>query len=245
MKLPTRLTSEPIIDAMFEVRFDTSASIVSILPGYLFASLGAEKVENTAAASLPEAFRRGDSNLRALAIVKVYWEKFFILIGDESIAVGCKLPYPGWKEFRAAILRVFDVIGGLGLIDQVKRCSTKYVDILPTAGGLDLMNLDIHVGGHKLSTETTTLRTELARGNLLHVIQAVSSANITLMGSNEERAGAILDIDTVYVLGSPVPYKDFLSTLPDLADEIHLANKELFFQCLKGSTIESLGPIYD
>ncbi|MGN7985170.1 TIGR04255 family protein [Burkholderia sp. 22313] len=245
MKLPTRLKSEPIVDAMFEVRFDTKASVASILPGYLFASLGADKVENTAAANLPEAFRRSDPNLRAMAIVKVYWGKFYVLVGDESLAVGCQLPYPGWPEFRAALLRVFEVVGGLNLIDQVKRCSTKYVDLLATGGGLDQMNLDIQLGGHTLSTETTTLRTELVHDKWLHIVNAISSAQIVITGTNENRDGAVLDIDTIHVLSTPVAYKEFLETLPVLAEDIHQANKELFFQCLKKSTIESLGPVYE
>ncbi|WP_322079267.1 TIGR04255 family protein [Burkholderia cepacia] len=245
MKLPKRLTSEPIIDAMFEVRFDTKASVASILPGFLFASLGADKVENTPAANLPEAFRRGDPNLRAMAIVKVYWGRFYVLIGDESLAVGCQLPYPGWAEFRAALLRVFEVVGGLNLIDKVNRCSTKYVDLLATGGGLGQMNLDIQLGGHTLSTETTTLRTELFHDRWLHIVNAISSAQIMIAATNEERTGAILDIDTIHVLGAPVTFMEFLAALPDLAEDIHQANKELFFQCLKKSTIESLGPVYE
>ncbi|RQR81473.1 MULTISPECIES: TIGR04255 family protein [unclassified Burkholderia] len=244
MKLPKRLTSEPIVDAMFEVRFTSKASIASILPGVLFAALNASRVENTPAANLPEAIRRSDANLRAMAIVKVYWNRFYVLIGDESLAVGCQLPYPGWAEFRAAIEQVFKAAAGLNLIDQVNRCSSKYVDLLPEPGGLDQMNLDIRVGGHKLTTETTSLRTELPRGKFLHIVQAIGPANITMV-TGEQRRGPILDIDSIYTLATPLPFKDFLASLGDIANEVHQANKELFFECLKESTIESLGPVYE
>lgn len=245
MNLPTRLTSEPIVDALFEIRFQAKAPVGSILPGFLFASLKADKIENTPTAALPDVFRRTDPNLRAAAIAKVYWDNFYILIGDESLAVGCQLPYPGWSKFFPAIRHIFSLVAELGLIDEVVRYSAKYVDLLPVEAGLNQLQLDLTVGTENLPHNAFMLRTELKQGDYIHGVSVIHPANVQMAQNKESKKGLVLDIDTISILAKKMSFSDFLVNFEDLANNIHLSNKKLFFDFLKTTTIEALGPVYE
>lgn len=254
MKLPKRLKSEPIIDAIFEVRFAaTKADVVSILPGYLYAQLGADRVERLPAAEIPEVIQATDPTLRAMALQKVYWDRFYVLVGRESLGVGCQLPYPGWAKFKPAIERAFGVASQLNLIESVHRYSAKYVDLLPTNGpgeALAKLDFEIKIGGHKLSSEPYMLRAELVRDKFTHVLQnigavQVTTANQAVDGQGRPQVGSVVDIDSICEVSPALRFGEFLEKFPDLSEEIHTANKVLFFECLKPETVESLGPEYE
>jgi uncharacterized protein (TIGR04255 family) len=248
MNRPKRLQSEPIVDAIFELRFTSKTSVANIFPGFLFAQLGGEKVERLPAADIPEAMRAGDANLRAMAVQKVYWGQFYVLVAAESIAIGCQLPYPGWAKFRPAIEKVLAVVDQLKLIENVHRYSLKYVDLLPTkgtGGPLSLLELDIRIGGHTLQSENYQLRAEIVRDKFLHVVQSIAHAQVMVVNMNAPRDGSILDIDSICNLSPATSFEEFLSRVGQLADEIHHANKVLFFECLRKQTVDSLGPVYE
>ncbi|TKC83432.1 TIGR04255 family protein [Trinickia terrae] len=248
MKLPKRLTSEPVLEAIFEIRFRARTPVASILPGVLFTKLKAERVEQLPAANLPELSRQADPIFRVLAVQKVHWDTFFILIGDESLAIGCKLPYPGWTKFGAAIGDVLTAVADTNLIEAVSRYSIKYINLLETdnsADALSKLNLEIKVGDGSQENINFQLRVELAHNKFISVVHAIASANAQLADTSISKSGTIIDIDTIFNCESEIPFGEFLAQSSDLAKEIHEANKTLFFQCLKSKTIESLGAEYE
>ena len=248
MKLPIRLKSEPIVDAIFEIRFSARTPVASILPGFLFSQLGGIRVERLASADIPENIRNSDPNLRSIATQKVIIDKYYILVGDESLAIGCQLPYPGWGEFRPTIEKVLNAVSMLSLVMHVQRYSLKYADILPSkdsAEALSMLDLGIQLGGQKLRDERFQLRTELARDAFIHVVTLVSSAQVLVTAQPSRTSGTIVDIDSVCNLSPALPFADFLGQLPSRADEIHGVNKALFFELLTKETVTSLGPEYE
>src|SRR5215216_8126973 len=64
--LPTKLRKEPLVDAVFEIRFSASIPATSVLPGFFFAKLGTPqwKVDRLPVADLPSQIRSADPNLR-------------------------------------------------------------------------------------------------------------------------------------------------------------------------------------
>ncbi|WP_213778845.1 TIGR04255 family protein [Caballeronia sp. dw_276] len=248
MKLPIRLKSEPIVDAIFEIRFAAKTQIASILPGYLYSTLGGTSVERLSAADIPEAIRVSDANLRALPTQKVFIDKFYILVGDELLGIGCQLPYPGWAEFRPVIEKVLNTVHALKLVLSVHRYSMKYVDVLPakdSGEALSMLDLGIELGGQKLKHEKFQLRTELVRGAFIHVVNLVGSAQMLIANQPQRNSGAIVDIDSICDLSPAMRFESFLMKLKASADEIHEANKELFFELLQQETVNSLGPDYE
>ena len=130
-KLPIKLGKEPLIDAVFEVRFTGTASASDVLPGFLFGRLEGEKsLERLPTANLPKPVRDADPNLHFAPLTRLRWNNFVISISDRSLLVGCTIPYLGWVAFKPAILQIIHTIHEIGIIKNVNRFSVKYTDII-------------------------------------------------------------------------------------------------------------------
>ena len=246
-QLPTKLKKEPLIDAVFEVRFAAIVSASSVLPGILFRELDGEKsIESLPIAQVPVQIRENDQNLRYAPVTKLAWGNFFVQIGDRSLSVLCKLPYPGWGIFKAAILQIVLAMSRCGIVQLIERFSLKYIDIIDLQGvcrPTSLVNLSLMLGNHTLEGETFALRIEIPDNDLIHAINVASYAKAKLQdGSIKE--GLILDIDSIYNTNN-VDFAGWISDLEQKLDYLHQANKEVFFDCLRDEAVKMLEPIYD
>lgn len=246
-RLPARLTREPLIDAVFELRFSGPVPASDIVPGFLFGKLdGTKTVERLPSSELPRQLRDADPNLRFAPLIRMHWGEFILLIGDRTLGVACKLPYPGWAHFRPAILRTIELLQGMPIINAVHRLSMKYVDLVPAATNreqIDALQLRLSLGPHELREENFHIRMEVPKDGLVNVIQVVAPATAT-HGDGHKRVGVIVDIDSIWNLADE-SMDVFSANLPDRLDRIHQANKRMFFACLREQTISNLGPVYE
>lgn len=245
--LPKKLKKEPLIDAVFEVRFTSAFPAGGLLPGLLFGKLGGDKkLEQLPLSQLPQIMRDADSNLRFTPLSRLDWEQFYINVGDRSVSVGFKHPYPGWDSFKPAIIEVMDILKDANVIKSVERYSLKYIDLLPATDlreQVSFVNFDVTLAGHKLENEAFQIRLEIPRDGFLHAVQVVSSATATLH-TGESRQGLIVDVDTI-ANQQGISFEDLLSGFSDKLEVIHQANKKVFFDCLKPQTVTALEPEYD
>jgi uncharacterized protein (TIGR04255 family) len=247
--LPKRLVKEPLIDAIFEVRFismsATPASV--ILPGFLFNKLeGKKSIEMLGAAQLPKHIRDADPNMRFAPLSRIDWNQFFINIGDASISISCKYPYPGWDTFKPAITKVITALTEVDIIESVGRYSIKYVDLIPSTNlreQVAMVNLEATIAGHKLEKEFFQFRIEIPRGNLINIIHMMASTTVEL-NDGTTKEGLLVDVDTI-VNQESVSMQTLLESFSDKLEEIHRINKEIFFNCITTSTTELLEPIYE
>lgn len=245
-QLPTKLKKEPLIDAVFEVRFAAIVSASSVLPGILFRELDGDKsIESLPIAQVPVQIRENDQNLRYAPVTKLAWGNFFVQIGDRSLSVLCKLPYPGWGIFKAAILQIVSAMFRSDIVQLIERFSLKYIDIIDLQGDrpTSLVNLSLMLGNHTLEGETFALRIEIPGNDLIHAINVASYAKAKLQdGSIKE--GLILDIDSIYNTNN-AGFAEWNSDLGQKLDYLHQANKQVFFDCLRDETVKMLEPVYD
>jgi uncharacterized protein (TIGR04255 family) len=182
-KLPTKLRKEPILDAVFELRFSSSSPASNIFPGILFNKLDGKKViEPHPIASVPKQIRDADQNLKYAPIVRIHWNEFLLLIGDQSIAIACKMPYPGWTKLKNVIVQVINIVKEVGIIEGIQRYSLKYVDLIPIADikkQVSAVRLQVKLGDHALEKEVFQFRLEVEKDGLVNAIQIVSSAVVT------------------------------------------------------------------
>lgn len=246
-KLPIKLKKEPLIDAIFEMRFSSATPASSVLPGFLFSRCeGNKSIEQLPASELPKPIRDNDPNLQFAPLTRLQWNRFVILIGDRSLAVGCALPYPGWVEFKPAILHIVNLVKEIGIVQTVQRFSMKYIDLIPSGAieeQISQINLSVIIGDHTLKKETFSLRVEIPRDGILNAVQITSSAVATLPDKST-REGVIVDIDTI----ANVDNQDFgkwLEDLPERLEAMHAMNKSMFFECLHQEAIDALEPIYE
>lgn len=247
-KLPTKLGKEPLIDVLFEVRFTSKVPAEAVLPGLLFSQLkDVGRIEPLPVAQLPAPVRAADPQLTFAPLSRITWkQQFVILVGERSLVVGCKMPYPGWPAFKAAILEVLGVLRGAEILTKVHRHSLKYIDLLEVDGddaeALKRLNVAVRIGSHTVESENTALRVELRRGSLLHAVQLATNAVVQQEGTGS-RKGALIDVDT-FAFAELEP-DAFFAELPNSLEDIHAGNKQMFFECLTEHGLNLLEPKYD
>jgi uncharacterized protein (TIGR04255 family) len=245
--LPTKLAREPLIDVVFEARFASRVALAAVLPGYLFGRLGnVESIDALPAGQIPAQMRAADPNLLFAPLARVVWRDFFILVSDSSVAVACKLPYPGWIKFRSAIEEVMGHVRSCGLTQSLQRYSLKYVDLIESGnavGQAAKFNWNIRLGNTQVKDQNTVLRVELEQHGHTNSVSFASHANVRLWNGTE-RAGALLDVDSSN-LGAPPAIEKFFDELATLLDAIHDSNKRTFFECLTAQGLAELEPVYE
>lgn len=248
-KLPTKLAKEPLLDAVFEVRFAQADQLASILPGFFFGRLrgGVTGVESLPASQMPKVIRERDptQQLANAPLIRVHWGQYAILIGDSSVAIACKLPYPGWAMFRPAIEEVLQATVDSKRTGEVQRYSLKYVDMLKTSAELPAsaqVRWSLKLGDLELRDENIVLRVEIPRDGFLHAISIATRADAQLE-SGVLISGAVLDVDTIQQDAAAL--SSLFVKAPAQLDAIHQSNKEVFFGCLSPSGLTALEPVYE
>lgn len=245
--LPTKLKKEPIVDAVFEIRFKSVAPVSMILPGVFFSRLDGEKtLSELPAAQIPKHVRDIDPNLQFAPTQQIQWNGFVISFSDKSIVIGCKLPYPGWTAFKRAIGNVIDILKSTQLVTDVDRFSIKYVDLIETSSleeQINALNLNLTVANHQLTNQVFQCRIEVPEDSYIHLIQLVVGAQVTKPGEGP-KDGLIIDIDTICNFSS-LQLSVLVDELDQKLNQLHMVNKKMFFSCMTDDVIESLGAEYE
>ncbi len=249
--LPVRLKKEPLVDALFEIRFSSLIPASNFLPGLLFSefskSAGAPtRIERLPISDVPSQMRSGDPFLKFQPLLKLHTDRFMLMVGDSNVTVACQLPYAGWALFKPKIIETIAVVKNTNLIQTIERYSMKYVDIVD---GKDIdeqikrTNIDIKIGNHHLTSEPFTVRVEIKRNTFVHIVQIGAPSTGTLT-TGETRTGVLIDVDTV-AEHTTADFEKFIRELPDRLEDIHTQNKIMFFDCLTPETIQYLEPVYE
>jgi uncharacterized protein (TIGR04255 family) len=248
MWLPQKLGKEPLVEAVFELRFKAKAPVSSILPGLVFAKLGGDKtIEQLPMADLPPSVLATlDPNFRYAPSVRIHWQNFVIFTGNQSTGLACKLPYPGWSTgFKSVILELVDLIAGAALVDTVERFSLKYTNIIPAELGVvtSVADFTLRLGANDAANNLFQIRAEIPKDDLISVVQIAAQASVVLPNGSS-RKGVAIDVDTI----APLNYAQFASFLKNASEKlerVHSEAKTIFFGCLLPDTIAKLEPVYD
>lgn len=246
IKIPVRLKREPLLEAIWEIRFSgTQPSVADLLPGMLFNALPGRyrNIVRLPAADIPAPIVEHDPNLRYLPKIRLENSNQAVQVGEHVVSLNCRRPYSGWKKFSSDIRDLAKVVQDTCLIGTLERFSLKYMDLIEADQplGLGCLNLDLKLGGHEMSKRPVQLRTEIKEGDLTHIVQIVSPVEIELPGDEKRLKGVLLDIDTIKPLGENESWNDLDRRL----DDVHLACKKMFFSLMKPETVNKLEPEYE
>lgn len=247
-RLPTRLLKEPVIEAIFELRFNSTVPVSTILSGALYASLKCETIERLPHAEIPDVIRKSDPNLRYAPLVKLGWGSFSIIIGDSSIAMSSGNPYPGWEKLKDGILTALNAVAEVerGTIGTIERYALKYSDILENSifsGRDDHLKIQVSFGDNQLAQAATHARSEIHEAPFIHIVDFFGQACVTLP-SGVSREGSLLTTDSIY-MSEVSGLSALMADLPENLNKLHSRNKEIFFSCMTEAGIELLEPQYD
>lgn len=247
--LPTKLGIEPIIEALFEFRFEAGVPASNLLPALLLSKLtGGCSIDSLPTSAIPFEVRAQEVGLRYAPTMRITWkEKFSIFLGDRVVIIACHLPYPGWSSFKEAIMTILDAISNADFIGRIERYSLKYVDFFDDAvlksRGLQRFNVDLRIGKDEISDQFCQLKVENPIDeNFVNVLTIVSSAISKRETDVEERRGAILDVDMVAMNGC-ASFVEFIGGADNLLEHLHSLNKKVFFSCLSDELYDELQPV--
>lgn len=246
MKMPVRLTEEPIVEAVWELRFESdNESVADVLPGLVYQTLRSEypRIVRLPTADIPRAVIDHDPSLRYVPMIRMESDRSAVLLGEHVVALSVRRPYPGWATFSAGILRLIDVLRDTQLIATLERTSLRYSDVINVGSqpSLEWLNLTVKLGHHRIDTHPVQLRAEIRTGRLTQIVQAISPVDVTFSDNDNSLRGVLLDVDTIRNIG---PGESWPTVLDEL-ETMHRMTKELFFSLLTEETLRSLGPVYE
>lgn len=247
MKMPKVLGKEPLVDAVFEVRFGGEPQLADIVPGVLFGQMDPKPIiQRLPAHEIPEQIRENDRNLTFAPILRLELKQFTISIGNRNVIIGCKLPYPKWPAFKEAILDITRRISEVGIAGSVERYSVKYVNLIeaPTiAKQIEKIAMSIHLGDFKVNNDHVSLKIHRKDGDILHLISVVTGAQAQLT-NGKQVFGIVVDIDSIRNVEFP-DFRTFVAELEPALETLRQANKEMFFGCLTETAIREMEPQYE
>ena len=247
IKLPVVLRHEPLVDAVFEVRFQNSPPLADMLPGYLFAELEPKPVlSRLPAANIPYPMRANDPNLQFAPTQRLEWGDYFIALGDQNIVISCKLPYPKWPSFKSTILYIINVIAKAGIAGQIERYALKYVNLIPAsdvAEQIKKIQMEIKLGDIQVDHDHMSLQVHRNEGDILHIMSVIIGAQ-GKMPDGESVDGAVIDIDSIRTINAP-DLNALIQNLDQSIEELRYANKVKFFSCLTDAAIKEMEPEYE
>ena len=179
-KLSKKLQDKPLVDAVFEIRFQESGPTADVLSGSLYKELGGTaKLVRLPIADVPKPIRDVDPKLRYLPVVQLDWEQFGIAIGDRSLNINCKLPYIGWNNFKQGILEIIDIVKEVGVIGLVERYSVKYVNLIQAqkiSQQVKKKRITIKIGNDTIIDKNMSIRVEQRENDILHILKVITGA---------------------------------------------------------------------
>lgn len=245
-RMPIKLNKDPILEAIFELRFDSNVDqIAELLPGILFTSLKDKfpKIEPLPTARIPVEIRKTDPNLLFKPTSRLLGKLYSIAIGEKVVSLNCQRPYQGWDDFKGEITILLDLLKKTNMVDLIRRFSVKYINIISVnegTFGLEKLDLDIRLGDINLISNPTSIRTEFFVDSFMNIVSIVPRANAKIHNTSEHLQGIILDIDTIFAKESGISWDEILNLL----DHAHNTEKDIFYGVLKKDTIESYGPVW-
>mgnify|MGYP003829564837 CR=1 FL=1 len=245
-RIPIRLKKEPLIEVIWEIRFSgPKYPVADLLPGMLFKSFPGKYgvASKLPFADIPAPFVEHDPNLRYGPKIRLEGAGQAIQIGDRVVSLNCRRPYSGWDRFSADIRELAKAVQETGLVERLERFSLKYIDLieLDAPVGLAHLNLDLKMGENELASKPVQLRTEIKEGDLIHIIQIISPAEVRLPGTEGRLKGVLVDIDSIKLITNDESWDVLYQRL----NEVHASCKNMFFSILKPETVQSLAPEYE
>ncbi|MCX6733278.1 MAG: TIGR04255 family protein [Candidatus Peregrinibacteria bacterium] len=241
MKIPKEISPCPIIEAVIEIRFESTFPSEAVF-GILYQEYRATypEIEKLPILQLPEQIRDSDENLKYQPHYKILSDKFIFQIGPRVISLGCRIEnekqsYIGWAKFSAQIYAILDKLTDLKVISEYKRLGIRYINHF---------NLDIFAKS-TLKIETPMVRDgtvvgfETNEDIFTSRVQITNKGTLTI-GGKTKKIGSLIDVDT-----STMKLKDCkLNEIKKYIEKGRNVEKKLFFELLKDDYTQTLKPKY-
>lgn len=240
--LPKKLERQPVVEAIFELRFESSKEAIGdLLPGILYNAYGGEyeKVEQLPLSSVPRHMRKSNENLQYQAHCQLVNDQNLIKMGDNVFSIHSRDSYPGWPKFSKQILDLIEKVKEAKIVETISRFGLRYVNLIesPLGNQLKLLNASFSIGERAFPESGFQVRSEVPIGDFLTITQIACGSTIKIK-DQEVKEGILIDIDTIQNIKEDA----FWNHESERLNACHDTLKETFFSILLPDTINSLGP---
>jgi uncharacterized protein (TIGR04255 family) len=237
--------TDPILEAVFELRAKQENSFDLTIPGLLYGKINTifpikepRIVQEFKLLQGPEGLKQQARNIEKMFFFTEDRLQF-IQIGSDSLGIGCTKPYPTWPIFRKNIIHAFEELSSLVEIGSPERLGMRYINniyIPSTVVNLDeYFEFNPHLG-EKLPQEITgfTMMAELPfeeNRDLCRMQLYMAPPEKPMMSSY------ILDLDYIMAKSGSVENKDIVRWI----DDAHSKLLRLFEGCITSKLIDIFG----
>jgi uncharacterized protein (TIGR04255 family) len=240
VRIPSKLKNDPIVEALFEVRF-TSSDISEITIGKLasFPNWANSSSQRLPFADIPAGIRENDPNLAHQPVLQLQRadNARVIKIGPRVLSYHALRPYPGWVTFEpelsASAEHVFNILKDVTAI----RFGFRYTNLLTKdhfINRISDLNLNVSVAGNAL-TAPFNLNYQRVLDQTHNSIVRVASTEFVQNASPE--LTALVDVD----IFSPSDFASTdITTARNWIGDAHRYLKQEFFTLLPADIIDKL-----
>lgn len=257
-ELPSKLSYSPLLEVVFEIRFDSDFPFSVMAPGLLFGDrLSDIKAESQPAQQIPKDIRDKDQNFRYLPLIRFLDGDKSFFISDHSLLISLKNNYTGWEDFRTLIVESINKLNVPNLIKNVFSFSLLYINGIEHSVENNLANIisgKLELGPLDLTQSSLQLAAELQEENgTIPSVKIVNPAIINDNGSaqpdsscapSQPRLACVIEIKTVKrsdLIDFTYNYK---KDSKKYLDELHDRGKRLFFSILSKEIVKRFGADY-
>ncbi|MEA3416431.1 MAG: TIGR04255 family protein [Thermodesulfobacteriota bacterium] len=236
-KLPVSINPCPIIEAIFEIRFESSLPDDAIF-GIVYNQFKDEfqQVEQLPVLQLPAAIRNQDPNLKFTPHCKIKKDNFIIQIGPKVFSLVNLKDYCGWDKFSKKIHDTYNKLSELKLINKYYRTALRYINVFPDINIFNKSNLKIQLNDEQINDNKINFSSEFPYEYGSSNLKLINHAEVAI--ENLVIKGSIIDIDTNVEINK-------FGNFQDAIECAHHAEKTLFFDLLGNEFLLSLNPVYE
>lgn len=236
--LPKRVRNCPIIEAVLEVRFETSFDHDAVY-GSVYSIVKSDwaKGEKLPITEIPHFLREADQTLKFSPHYRLTKDNLLLQIGPSVISIVSKPPYVGSEILFQEFNTVFDKLSKADIFQRFIRVGVRYIDFFDN----NIFN------GLNCSFTLCDVPTHPQRTHIRTIIEGNDGFNLTLqlagrvVTETPEQAGFVFDVDTACELTKSPSIEE----VKQLLKSAHIQQKQLFFSLLKPEMLAMMEPEYE
>jgi uncharacterized protein (TIGR04255 family) len=245
--IPTKLKQDAIVEAIFEVRFDTpTTAIPEIFLGRLADHQPWKGFEQRRlpASQLPAQLRQVDPNLRYQPLIELA-----TLAKDRSVRIGPQVlsyhrlkPYVGWERFKPELLEAVDGLFAKAPGLKIQRLGLRYMNALRadvhTIKSISDLDLRLTIAGDNVPGNVNVNFTIDVSNDTQCTVRIATSEFV--QGDLPPNTSVYIDVDVFTKNDFRTKDQNVVKTWIEFA---HSQEKQHFFRLLPQPTIELLKEI--
>lgn len=240
-KIPASINPDKIVEAIVEVRFNSTLPDEAIF-GIIYSAINDQfdDLKKLPIMQMPDAMRTQDPQLRYQPYYHLTSKnsKVILRIGPRVINFIAKAPYIGWSNFSEIVFDALDKISKSKVINVYEKIGVRYVNYFEEAI-LNDINVVFTVNSDPIKEKETFIR--IVKEDEKYTVALQLTNNQTILIDKKENYGSLIDIDYTYT----VRKKESHDEIKVIISEAHNKEKSMFFSLLSEKKIESLNPKYE